>query len=139
VVMKGILYMVVGFGILGTIIMMMSERRKEMGVMVAIGMQKYRLQGILFVESMLIGMLGVIAGIMLSLPVVAIMVHNPIPLPASMAEAYEAFGIEPVMFFSMMPKVFINQAITVFGMTVLIALYPLWDIRKMKAIRAIRG
>jgi ABC-type lipoprotein release transport system permease subunit len=139
VLMKGILYMVVGFGILGTIIMMMSERKKEMGVMVAIGMQKYRLQGILFYESLFIGMLGVAVGILLSIPVIAFMVNNPIPLPESMAEAYEKFGIEPVLFFSMMPRVFMNQAITVFVMTMFISIYPLWGIWKMKPITAIRG
>ena len=139
VIMKGVLYMVVGFGILGTIIMMMAERRKEMGIMVAVGMQKYRLQGILFFESLLIGMLGVLVGTVISIPVIIMLVNNPVPLPESMAEAYESFGFEPMIFFSMIPRVFLNQAITVFGMTLLIAVYPLWGIWKMDAIRAIRS
>ena len=52
---KGILYALVGFGIFGTVIMMMAERRKEMGIMVAIGMQKSKLSKILFYETTLIG------------------------------------------------------------------------------------
>ena len=40
VIMKAVLYIVVGFGILGTIIMMVAERKRESGITVAIGMQK---------------------------------------------------------------------------------------------------
>jgi len=130
---------VVGFGIMGTIIMMISERKKEMGVMVALGMKKHRLQRILFMESLIIGMLGVISGIILSFPMVLVLMNHPIPLPESMAKAYESFGIEPVIFFGMTPGIFINQAITVFGITLVIALYPMWNIRKMNVIKAIRG
>ncbi|MBE0676475.1 MAG: ABC transporter permease, partial [Bacteroidales bacterium] len=43
IVMLFILYLVIGFGILGTIIMMMAERRREMGVMVAVGMHKSKM------------------------------------------------------------------------------------------------
>ena len=139
VIMKGILYLVVGFGIMGTIIMMISERKKEMGVMVALGMKKHRLQRILFMESLIIGMLGVVSGIILSFPMVLVLMNHPIPLPESMAKAYESFGIEPVIFFGMTPGIFINQAITVFGITLVIALYPMWNIRKMNVIKAIRG
>ncbi len=35
-----ILYMIVGFGIFGTVIMMTNERTKEFGVIISVGMQK---------------------------------------------------------------------------------------------------
>ena len=38
-----ILYLVIAFGIFGTILMMTAERRREFGVLVAIGMQKSKL------------------------------------------------------------------------------------------------
>lgn len=139
VLMKGVLYLVVGFGMLGTIIMMMAERKKEMGVMIAIGMQKYRLQRMLGLESLLIGFLGVVAGIVLSMPLLTWLAHHPIPLPEAMAEAYEAFGIEGVLYFSIISKVFINQAIIIFLMAMLVALYPWFSIRGMQVIRALRG
>ena len=43
VVMKVILYLIIAFGIFGTVIMMVSERKRELGVMVAVGMRKGRL------------------------------------------------------------------------------------------------
>jgi ABC-type lipoprotein release transport system permease subunit len=39
-IMIAILYMVIAFGIFGTELMMTAERKREFGVLVAIGMQK---------------------------------------------------------------------------------------------------
>ena len=60
--MIAVLYLLIGFGIFGTIMMMVAERKREMGVMVAIGMQKTKLASILFFETIYIGLIGVLAG-----------------------------------------------------------------------------
>lgn len=139
VIMKAILYIVIGFGIFGTIVMMVSERKRESGIMIAVGMQKYRLEKILFYETLLTGLIGVIAGFILSIPIIGYFVFHPIPLPAEMSQVYEMFGIEPAMYFSMMPKVFVNQAITVFVITLLISVYPIFKTAKLNLVNAIRG
>ena len=139
VVMKGVLYLVVGFGILGTIIMMMAERRKEMGVMIAVGMQKYRLQRMLVFESLLLSMLGVIIGVLLSIPVILFFMRHPIMMPGEAGRVYESFGFEAAVYFSMAPAVLLNQALTVFIMTLLITVYPLMSVYGMKIITALRG
>ncbi|MBN2480999.1 MAG: ABC transporter permease [Bacteroidales bacterium] len=138
-ILKGVLYLVVGFGILGTIIMMMSERKKELGIMVAIGMRKIRLQRILMYETIFIGILGVLTGFLIIFPVVAFMVNHPVPLPAGIARAFESFGLEPVYYFSMMSGVFVKQIIIIFAITLVIACYPFFNVLKMNILRAIRG
>ena len=55
--------MIITFGIFGTILMMMSERSRELGVMIAIGMQRFRLGSILFYETLFMGLIGAVAGI----------------------------------------------------------------------------
>jgi len=139
VIMKGIVYLVVGFGILGTIIMMMAERRKEMGVLVAIGMPKFRLQRIMGYESLCIGLLGVFIGVVISLPFLALMANHPVPVGGKMAETYEKFGMEAVLYFSIIPKVFMNQAITIFIVSLAITVYPWLIIRKLNIINALHG
>jgi len=139
VIMKGILYLLVGFGILGTIIMMMAERRKEMGVMVAIGMKKWRLQRILIYESLYIGMLGVLLGVLVSIPVILYFVGHPIPLTGDTGEIYLNYGIEPAMYFGISWQIFFNQALTVFIIAVMISLYPVLSVAGMKVIKALRG
>lgn len=139
VIMKAILYIVIAFGILGTIMMMMAERRREFGVMVSIGMQKGKLAAVLFIESLLIGMLGIFAGITVTLPLLFIQAQYPIPLTGETAKLMEDFGFEPYMFFSTAPEVFWQQAISIFVISVLIGIYPIVSAYRIKAIRALHG
>jgi ABC-type lipoprotein release transport system permease subunit len=139
VIMKAIIYIVIGFGILGTIIMMMSERRKELAIMVAVGMRRGKIMKTLFFETLYIGLLGVVFGFLFSTPIIMWLVQNPIPLPDSMAEVYEKFGFEAKLFFSLYYPVFIDQILIVFAITMVIFLYPLITIARFQLIRTLRS
>ncbi len=137
--MKAILYLVIGFGILATMMMMIAERKKEFGVMVAVGMQKSKLAAILFFETLFIGILGVIAGIIVSYPLILFQVSHPIPLTGQTASVMEEFGFEPFIFFSSATIVFTQQAITIFLLTLLISVYPAWAASRLKVIRSLHA
>ncbi len=139
VVMIFILYIIIAFGILGTVIMMIAERKKELAIMVAVGMQKSKLGGILFMETLYIGLIGVISGIIVSIPIVIFMIHNPIPLTGGAAQAMQDMGIEPLMYFAGTPSIFINQMITVLVITFLVSLYPLFSAFGLNVIKWMRG
>lgn len=139
IVMKAILYIVIGFGIFGTIIMMVAERRRELGVMVAVGMQKFKLSMVLLYETILIGIIGVLSGFVASVPVILMLVDNPIELPAELAEAYVQYGFEPYMFFGTAPSVYLNQVITIFIITLIISLYPVLKVKNLKVTKSLRG
>ncbi len=132
--MKVLLYILIGFGILGTIIMMMKERRREIGVMVAMGLQKYRLAGLLVTETFLLSLTGVLAGIAGSIPLVLYFYYHPIPFTGQAAEAMLQYGWEPVLMFSCSLDVFTRQALLVFLLTLIVALYPLLHIRKLEVV-----
>ncbi len=136
---KGILYALVGFGIFGTVIMMMAERRKEMGIMVAIGMQKTQLSKILFYETMLIGLVGVLAGFAVSVPLIQYLVYHPIPITGEAGKAYEQFGFEAAMFFSSQWFVFARQVLIIFIITLTIYVYPLVKTIKLKITKALHA
>jgi ABC-type antimicrobial peptide transport system permease subunit len=138
-IMKGILYIIIGFGILGTITMMLAERMREMGVMIAIGMKRFQLGVILFIETFLIGLLGVISGIAGSIPIIAYFYANPVKLTGDAAKTMIDMGIEPYMYFSWIPSVFYNQAITVFIITVLIGIVPFLRTIRLNLINALRS
>jgi len=139
VVMKIILYMIIGFSIFGTIIMMIQERRREMGVMVAIGMQRLKLGNILLFETILIGFLGVFTGIIGSLPIISYYFNNPIRLTGEAANAMIDMGVEPLMKFSWMPSVFYNQALIIFILTVFVGFFPIYKTLKLKLNQALRA
>jgi len=139
VIMKAILYIVIAFGMLGTIMMMMAERRREFGVMVSVGMQKGKLASVLFIESLLIGILGILSGVAVTLPLLFIQAQYPIPLTGETAKLMEDFGFEPYMFFSTAPEVFWQQAISIFVLSVLVGIYPVVSTHRIEAIKALHG
>lgn len=71
-----ILYVIIFFGIYGTVQMMISERMKEFGVMVAIGM-KAETCGIVTMEMMFLGMIGAVSGMLSTVPVLIIGHYHP--------------------------------------------------------------
>jgi putative ABC transport system permease protein len=139
VLMLGVLYIVIGFGIFGTIIMMVAERKREFAVMVAVGMQKYKLGLILFFETVLIGIIGVLAGFIVSVPIILALVDYPVRLPEELAEAYIQYGFEPYFFFGVAPSVFVNQMLTVFIITLIISVYPLMKTKNLIVSKSLKS
>ena len=137
--MLGILYLVVGFGILGTIIMLTMERKKEFGIMIAVGMRKSKLMIILFFETLMIAFMGIVAGVVVSVPVLAYMTEHPIPLTGEAAEAMKEFNAEPVLPFMIEPGFYINQSMVVIIIALLTVLYPVVTIGKLQIVKAIKG
>lgn len=137
--MLGILYIVVGFGILGTMMMMTLERRREFGVMVSVGMQRYKLAMIVLIETIFIAIIGVGSGIILALPLMYYLHLNPIQLSGEAAQAMLDYNAEPVMPFSLDPVIFYNQAIIVLVLTFLAVLYPIIVIHRFNLLKAIKG
>jgi len=138
-IMIGILYLVIAFGIFGTVLMMTVERKREFGVLVAIGMQKSKLAAIVSFEMIYIGLLGILSGIALALPVIIIGLYNPIRFTGEYAKVYESYGMEPVMPFMPVDYYFLWQSVIV-GLIVLIAIiYPVRKIYKMKLVNSLKA
>ncbi len=135
----GILYLIIGFGIFGTVLMMTMERKREFGVMVAIGTQKVRLAIIMFVEMIYLAIIGVIAGFVASLPFIYLGHYYPLRFTGEMAKMYEDMGFEPVMPMALFDWYMWEQAVTVFFIVALATLYPVITILKLNVIKSIRG
>ena len=136
---KGILYMIIAFGILGTVMMMTVERRKEFGVLMAIGMSRYKLSTILMLETILMGAVGVVAGIGAAIPITWYFTFHPILFTGQAAETFLQMGFEPIMPFSMTPSVYYRQAITIFIFAFVIGWYPVVNVIRLKINKALRG
>lgn len=133
-----ILYIIIAFGIYGTILMMTKEREYEFGILVSIGMHRWRLAAIIWIETMLLGLMGSLAGILASFPVVYYFYINPIRFSGDYGQMLEKFGFEPIFPATFEPRVFVLQAVIVFIITSVLALYPIWKIRRLKPVEAMR-
>lgn len=138
-IMLGILYMVIAFGMFSVVIMMVKERKREFGIVNAIGMQKNKLASMVFLETIFIGFIGCGIGLLISYFFCLYFYYNPIPLTGEMATATEQYGMEPYMFFSMKPSLFYSQMIIVFIVSVFISVFPVNNIFRLKITKAIRG
>lgn len=137
-IMLYILYAVIGFGIFGTFLMMTNERRYEFGILISIGMKRLRLQSVMIIEIIMMGFLGVLAGVVMSSPLIFYFNQNPILMTGAYADIYEQFGMEPVLPFSIDAVIFYRQAIVVFVMALIIGIYPVFNIQKLDPATAIR-
>lgn len=133
-----ILYMVVGFGIFGTILMMTAERKFEFGVMIAIGTARLRMAIMLILEMIFITFMGTALGMVCSLPVMYYFNFNPLEFTGEAALAIEEYGMEPFIQFSTDPAILIQQGTIILVITLLIGLYPLLHMRKLKPVEAMR-
>lgn len=138
IIMLGILYVIIGFGIFGTVMMMTAERTREFGILISVGMKKWRLNLVSFFESMLLSFIGVIAGVMVTIPILYYLHENPILLTGETAEMMLKFGLDPIMPFRFAPNIFIDQFLTVLVIAMISALYPLSYIRKLQPVSAMR-
>ncbi len=135
--MMGILYLVITFGIMGTILTMMIERQREFGMLISLGMKRSRLAFVVFFEAFFISMVGVVVGILVAIPIVFYFYHNPIMLTGEMAGTMLEYGFEPIMPFAADLDIFLGQALIVLVIAILVGLYPIkkvfqLDIMKVK-------
>lgn len=134
-----ILYLIIAFGIFGTILMMTKEREYEFGVLISIGMRRLKLSLTVWLEVIILGIMGAMLGIILSIPVVGYFYVNPIRFSGEYATMLEKYGFEPIFPATFNPSIFITQAIIVFILTALLALYPLLKIKRLQPVEAMRA
>ena len=131
--------MIVAFGVFGTIVMMTSERWREFGLLAALGMKKSKQMLTVFIETLFLGILGLIAGFAVAFPIMYYFNLNPIILVGEMAATYEEMGYEGVMVASTDLGFMINQIIIV-GIIVLVAVsYPVLKLMFLKPAEAMRA
>ena len=137
--LMGILYLVIGFGIFGTVLMMTAERKREMGVMIAVGLRKTKLAAIISLELTFLGLTGLIAGFGLSTPLILLGYYNPVRLTGEAAESMSKMGFEPVMGMAWFDSYMLEQAEVVIVIMLLVMIYPVWAISKIKVANALRA
>ncbi len=138
IVILFILYLVIGFGVFGTILMLIAERVPEFGILISIGMNRGKIAFITFMEILFLGILGVLAGWLLSLPFTYYFYQNPIRLTGRMDETMQEYGLEPLMPFSIDPGIPLSHGIGVLILTVVLSSYAIWKIFQLNPVEAVR-
>lgn len=138
-IMVFILYMIITFGIFGTVLMMTQERKYEFGVVISIGMKKIFLIITMIYESILLTSTGIILGILISRPIILYYHYNPLEFTGESAKAFEKFGFEAIVPFMSTFDIPITHGLIIFFISLFICLYPIIYILKLTPIKAMKG
>ena len=133
-----ILYMIVSFGIFGTVLMMTQERLYEFGVLISIGMKKYKLVITIIYETILLTFLGIISGVILSKPIIEYFHFNPIKLFGTAAAQLESAGFEPVIPMMNSLDIPLTHSVIIMIISLITCIYPIIIILKLKPIKAMK-
>jgi ABC-type lipoprotein release transport system permease subunit len=135
----GFLLLVVAVGVLNTILMGMMERVRELGVMLALGMQPRKLALLLLLEGLWIGLIGAIGSVVLSALAYKPLYIDGIDFGEMMAEALPmAVAFDPVLRASFDPVRSWLWPLIGVAMAVLASLYPAWQATRVQPVDAMR-
>jgi ABC-type lipoprotein release transport system permease subunit len=125
------------FGIINTMLMVVLERVKEIGMLMAVGMNKMRIFMMILLETVFLsitgGVVGVIAGILISKHFET----TPINLSA-WAEAYTDLGYDPFVYTNLSVSVIVNVTILVLLTGILASIYPAYKALQNDPSEALR-
>lgn len=138
ILILGLLYLIIGFGIFGTVMMMTTERVREFGIMIAIGMRRTKLLAILITELCYITLMGALGGMIFSLPIILHFKYHPIKFSSDYAKMLEVYGMEPAMTLAWQADYILHQAMAVVLITLIAAIYPVYSVSRLKLNKALR-
>lgn len=133
-----ILLFVVGFGILNTVLMSITERFKEYGVMLSLGMSQEKLVVAVALEVFFMLVIGFVVGNGIGVAVNSYWVNHPIVLGGDIAKLYQEYGFAPILASSLSFKVFLDSTLTILGISIVATVYPLWRVLRLEPLKGIR-
>jgi len=123
--------LVAGIGIMNIMIVSLIERTREIGILKALGMKSRTVLTIFLGESVIIGLIGAVAGIVLGWILANVTARV---LGSGVFGGGGGFKITPLL----TPEVLIGALAFGVGISVIFALYPAWRASKLKPVEALR-
>ena len=126
-----------GFGIVNTMLMVILERTRELGMLMAIGMTKRRVFSMIMYETIFLALVGAVIGEVLSLLLIKYYGIVGIDL-SSWAEGLETIGYNAITFPALEPIRYLQITAMVFVTGILASIYPAIKALKLDPASAIR-
>jgi len=124
------------FGIINTMLMAVLERNKELGMLMAVGMNKGKIFLMIVLETLFLGVVATPIGLFLGWITITYFGKTGIDLTAFSA-GIEKFGLATTIYPSLTSPHYVSLAISVFITALLAALYPARKAIQLKPIEAI--
>jgi ABC-type lipoprotein release transport system permease subunit len=136
-VFMGIILAALAFGIVNTMLMVVLERTKELGMLTAIGMNKKRVFSMIMLESVFLSLVGGVVGMVVSRILIAFTATNGINFQGY-EEGFEAMGYSAHVYPVITPTFFITVTVLIIITGILSSIYPALKALKLDPADALR-
>jgi ABC-type lipoprotein release transport system permease subunit len=136
-IFMAIILAALAFGIINTMLMVVLERTKELGMLTAIGMNKKRVFSMIMMESVFLSITGGIIGIITGWIAILLTAQKGINF-AQYAEGMEAFGYSAHIFPRISASFFVMVVVLIIITGIASSVYPAMKALKLDPAEAIR-
>jgi len=126
------------FGIINTMLMVVLERTRELGMLTAIGMNKRKVFSMIMLESVFLSLIGAVIGMIISYVLVRITGNTGINLGQA-AEGMEALGYSAIIYPKISAGFFVIVTILIIITGILSSIYPAMKALRLNPVEAIRA
>ncbi len=137
VVFMGIILAALAFGIVNTMLMVVLERTKELGMLTAIGMNKKRVFSMIMLESVFLSLFGGVVGMIVSRILIAFTATRGINFE-NYTEGFEAMGYSAHIYPVISTGFFLTVTILIIITGILSSIYPALKALKLDPAEALR-
>ena len=138
VLVLGIIMMALLFGIINNMLMAILERRRELGMLMAVGMNKRKLFLMILVETLMLGFVGGPIGILLGDLSTRAMMRIGIDL-SSKQDGLAELGVQSMIYPEIVPSYYLIIAVMVITTALIASILPAIKALKLNPVEAIRG
>jgi len=134
-----VVLLIVAIGVLNTILMSVMERRREIGILTAVGMESGDVMKMILVETVFITLMGIVLGLLIGLGVNWYFSTHGLDLSSlSSQKDWSLAGtvIDPVLKSHLRPHRVLGLCIAVFLLTVTMGVYPAWKASRILPVEA---
>lgn len=137
-VLMAIIMIALVFGIVNTMLMAVLERTKELGILMAVGMNKLRVYLMIVIETVFLSLIGAPIGLFIGFITVSYYANKGVDL-SNYSKGLEAFGYSSILYPYLDSIVYPTVTIAVILTAIIGALYPAWKAIKLKPVDAIHS
>ncbi len=133
-----IILLAISFGIINTMLMAVLERVREIGMLMAIGMNKPRLFGLIAIETIYLVIISAPIGMLLAYLTIQYTGATGIDLSSLYDESYASFGIKTIIYPKLIASYYWRILSLVVATAILASIYPAWTAIRLDPVQAMR-
>ena len=136
-IMTTIFMLALIFGIINTMLMSVLERVRELGMLMAVGMNKFKVFTMVVLETLFLSILGAPIGILLGMGTLAWLNNKGINLSA-WSDGLSEFGMAKIVYPSLDSSTYLTIGLAVAITAILGSIYPAYKAIRMRPVQALR-